>query len=354
MYENITFETIMQRCLDRVPEDMDKREGSIIYDAIAPAAVELQLMYIELDTILKETFADTASREYLIRRAAERGIIPYEASYAVLRGEFTPTTVEIPIGSRFSCNTLTYKVIEKISDGNYKVQCESAGTVGNGTFGQMIPIEYIQGLATANITELLIPGEDEESDSSIRARYFETFDTKAYGGNITDYITKTNALGGVGATKVTPVWQGGGTVLLTILDSEYKAPTAETVAYVQNQIDPRQDGEGYGIAPIGHIVTVQGATETDINIETTLTFGEGYSFITLKNTIEAIIEEYLSGLRTTWANSSYTVVRISQIDSRLLNITGIEDVQNTKINGTAANLTLDQYEIPVLGSVTDV
>ena len=48
MYENITYESILQRMLDRIPDDMDKREGAVIYDALAPAAVELQLMYIEL------------------------------------------------------------------------------------------------------------------------------------------------------------------------------------------------------------------------------------------------------------------------------------------------------------------
>ena len=76
MYEAITYEDILQRMLDRVPNTMDKREGSIIYDALAPAAAELQLMYIELDVILTETFADSASREYLILRSAERGIHP--------------------------------------------------------------------------------------------------------------------------------------------------------------------------------------------------------------------------------------------------------------------------------------
>ena len=65
-YEDITYDVILQRMLDRVPDNMDKREGSIIYDALAPAAVELQLMYIELDTILTETFADTAQRDYLV------------------------------------------------------------------------------------------------------------------------------------------------------------------------------------------------------------------------------------------------------------------------------------------------
>ena len=50
-YEDITYEVILQRMLDKVSDNMDKREGSIIDDALAPAAVELQLMYIELDTI---------------------------------------------------------------------------------------------------------------------------------------------------------------------------------------------------------------------------------------------------------------------------------------------------------------
>lgn len=64
MYEEVTYEEILERMLERVPDDMDKREGSLIYDALAPAAIELQIMYIELDVILKETFADNASREF--------------------------------------------------------------------------------------------------------------------------------------------------------------------------------------------------------------------------------------------------------------------------------------------------
>lgn len=99
MFENITYEMLLDRMLDRVPNTIDKREGSIIYDALAPAAVELQQMYIELDVILNETFADTASRTYLIRRAAERGIAPNAATKAVLKGMFN---MNIPISSRFS------------------------------------------------------------------------------------------------------------------------------------------------------------------------------------------------------------------------------------------------------------
>ena len=41
LYENMTFENIMDRCLSRVAASIDKREGSVVYDAIAPAAAEL-------------------------------------------------------------------------------------------------------------------------------------------------------------------------------------------------------------------------------------------------------------------------------------------------------------------------
>jgi uncharacterized phage protein gp47/JayE len=164
MYENITYESILQRMLDRIPNTFDKREGSVIYDALAPAAVELQNMYIQLDVTLNEAFADTASRPYLIKRCAERNIKPYSATYAIRQGEFN---IDVPIGSRYSLNKLNYVVTEKISDGIFKLKCETAGNVGNIESGNLIPIEYIGGLQTAVLTGVLIHGDDEEETEKL-------------------------------------------------------------------------------------------------------------------------------------------------------------------------------------------
>lgn len=155
MYEDITYELILQRMIDRVlaqNPNIDTREGSIIYNALAPAAVELQNMYIQLDTILNESFADTQTRDYLIKRCAERGIIPEPATKAILKGEFN---IDVPIGSRFSLDMLNYIVIEKISDGIFKLECETPGSEGNQQFGTLIPIDYIEGLTSAELTELV-------------------------------------------------------------------------------------------------------------------------------------------------------------------------------------------------------
>lgn len=350
MYENITYESILKRMLSKIPSSVDKREGSIIYDALAPAAAELQLMYIELDVILVETFGDTASREYLIRRASERGIKPVDASYAVLKGVFN---IDIPINSRFSCNDLNYIATEKITDGEYKLQCETIGVIGNKNFGLLIPIDYIDGLGTAELTELLIPGENEEDTESLRTRYFASFDTKAYGGNVQDYLDKTNSISGVGATKVTPVWNGGGTVKLTIINSEFSKASDVLIETVQNIIDPSQDATGIGIAPIGHVVTVNTVDEVQVNIITSITFDTGYSFDNKEQEIIDVIESYLYDIRKEWENQTNSVVRIAQIESNILNIVGIIDITGTKINGSTSNLTLTMYQIPVMGGVTN-
>ncbi len=333
---DLTFEEILERMLERVPSDMDKREGSIIYDALAPAALELSKMYIALNGFMTETFGDTASREYLIRRASERGIIPEPATKAILKGRFN---IKVPIGSRFSLENLNYTVKELIELNDYKLKCEQYGTIGNEKFGQLIPIDYIDGLESAELIELLIPGEDDEDTEVFRKRYFKSFSSKAYGGNKDDYLEKTNKIQGVGATKVTPVWSGGGTVKLTILNSEFNKASTTLIETVQNIIDPTKDGTGVGIAPIGHVVTVDTVDVVDINIKTKLTFDSGYNFNTLKSKIEKAIEDYLVTLRQEWATKEFET---------------IVDIENTRINDSPNNLKLTEYQIGVLGGVVNV
>ncbi len=74
MFEEQTSETIEKRLLANIPDTVDKREGSIAYDATAPASIELAEAYIMMDAIMQETFATTASRENLIKRASEFNI----------------------------------------------------------------------------------------------------------------------------------------------------------------------------------------------------------------------------------------------------------------------------------------
>ena len=231
------------------------------------------------------------------------------------------------------------------------MRCETVGIDGNMNFGQMIPIEYIAGLETAELTEILIPGEDEEDTEVFRGRYFKSFESQAFGGNIADYKQKTNSIQGVGDTKVTPTWNGGGTVLLTIINSNFEAASEELIQSVQEIIDPTQDASGKGFAPIGHVVTVRSAEEVTIDVETNITYEVNYSFDVLKKQIEDVIKGYLSELRKVWGESDSLTVRSSQIDARLLDIVGIVDVQGTYVNHGKVHALLE-HQIPIMGGVT--
>lgn len=362
MYEDQTYEKILERSLERVGVDVDKREGSLIMNAIAPVSAEHANVYIELDGIIRDGYADTASRQYLILRCKERGIYPYSATKAVLKGKFN---MEIPIGSRFNLDELNYialefieSAIEYASDEDtegtlyyyYQMQCETAGTEGNKYFGELSSIEYISKNLEGSLVELLIPAEDDEDTEILRKRYLASFSSNPFGGNKQDYKDKTNALDGVGGTVVIPVWNGGGTVKLIIINSEFDVASDTLVAEVQEAIDPDPQGTGSGIAPIGHTVTVVSAEAYTVNVSCGITLVEGYQLSTVKPKITEAIEAYLLEMRKAWENGGL-VVRISQIENRILGVDGVLDVVNTKANDSEENIALEVEQLPIIGDV---
>lgn len=359
MFENITFDAILERMLEEAKKSnplIDTREGSVVYQAVAAAALEIMNMLFSINNVYQETFADTASRDYLILRAKERGITPTPATKAVLKGMFTPSTLAIPIGSRFSLDKLNYTVVEKIADGQYKVECETYGEEGNHYVGTLIPIDYIDGLETAAITEVLVLGEDEEDTESIRKRYMSTLSAEAYGGNKQDYKQKVSLINGVGGVKVYSgtEWNGGGTVKIVVTDSAYGKPTSVLIDNVQKLLDPLENtGEGVGIAPIGHIVTVVGVNEEIIDISSQITYQSGYDWDSVKAGAEEAIDGYFKEINADWANHDTIVVRTSYIEQRLLGVQGILDVRGTTINGFEENWECEKDSIAKRGTVNE-
>lgn len=355
MYENQTYEEILKRSLERVTTGVDKREGSVIMNAIAPVSAEHANIYILLDNIIKNGYADTAGREYLIQRCKERGITPYSATKAVLKGKFN---MEIPLNARFNLNELNYIAIAFINSADgyfyYQLECETVGTQGNKYFGTLGAIEYIDKDLEGELVELLIPAEDVEDTEALRKRYLSSFASISYGGNKQDYKEKTNALDGVGGTVVIPVWNGGGTVKLIIIDSDYNVASDVLVANVQNAIDPTPQGTGSGIAPIGHEVTVVSAKEFPVNVTSKFVLEANATWIQTEGLVKEAIENYLLELRHLWEDSDgKVVVRVSQLENRLLSVEGVLDIADTKVNGLTTNLALEQGDIPVFGGVSN-
>ena len=346
---SLTYDALLQRALKRVSSQMDTSEGSFLFDAIAPCVAELYEAYLYIEELEKRVFADTAYGKYLERRAAERGIYRKSATYAIRKAYFN---VDVPIGSRWAKEELVYTVTEKIQEGVFLAKANQTGAIGNRYSGELVNMDFIENLNSATLGEVVIAGEDEEEDESLRLRYFNSFEKEAFGGNKRDYEEKIGSIEGVGVVKVYPTWAGGGTVKVRLLDAEHNVPSPELVQTVQELVDPIEtSGEGLGIAPIGHKVTVEGAEEVEVQITTQLIF-RGIDWDNIKNEVTSVVEEYFKQLRSKW-NEEDIVVRISQIEARLLEIEGIIDVQGTKLNGSSTNLYLTDEQVPVLVGVTN-
>lgn len=146
---------------------------------MAPSMAELAQLYIGADFIFKATYLLTAPRKYLIKRASDRNMAPYPASAAVFRAEFN---IEVPAGTRFSCEDLNFVMTSRMGPEDdtptglsHRVTCETVGSAANHYAGQLIPVEYVEGLTRAELMELLIPGDDEEETETFRQRILDSF-----------------------------------------------------------------------------------------------------------------------------------------------------------------------------------
>ena len=375
-FSNHTYGNILSRQLKRVPDTIDKREGSMIQTALGPESWYLEGLYLDLDSVQKNAYAETAGGDFLNLLVAERGLTRKDATNAVKKGVFNR---EVSVGSRFSALTgsgyLTYQVTEFIAQTDagytYRMQCETAGEIGNNYSGQLIAIDYVTGLTSAELTELLAAGTEEETDDSLRKRYLATFDVASFGGNLASYRNAILAIEGVGAVQIYPAWQGGGTVLCSILNSSLNPAGSELITSVQNTICPPEDGEtgpsanGYGVAPVGAVVTIGTGTELVLNLSLTVQFlstvqnGE----TAYKSQIEEKIESYLETVRQSWGTMlksqkiEYAVtVYISKIINAVLSISEIVNVTDVTINGSASDVACAEdsslQQVPILGTVT--
>lgn len=376
--QQYTYEYLMGLALSLVPDDRDKRQGSVIYDALAPFCQLLAAGALQLRNYYTQTYAVTATGQDLDNRVAEQGIHRYQATYAVKKivlADAQGNPVIVPMESRFSTmsstNPVNYTITSQYIEegvaipGAYEATCEEKGVVGNEYSGNMVNITFIQGLASAVMSTTLVPARNEETDDELRERYFEALNQKAFGGNITDYRTKIKEeFSGVGAVQVYPVWNGGGTVKLSIVDPSYSKCSPEFVEYVQKTVDPENSqgkaGVGLGIAPIGHTVTVVTPDEVNINVSAFITLRPNYTIGQVQAATEESLRSYIQDLKQSWADSdvgdAYTCdVFVARVTAAIIAIPGVANVQDVKLNGAAEDIFLIEngtvQQIPELGEV---
>ncbi|WP_243854917.1 baseplate J/gp47 family protein [Halalkalibacterium halodurans] len=339
LLQSQTFEEIMERMLDRVPADIDKRENSVIWNALAPAAAELAQAYTWLESSFNLVFADTAQGEFLDRRAAEFGIVRHQATPAVWQGIFN---IQVPVGSRFYVEPLYF-----VARSNNLLECETPGEEGNAnlTGRELQPLDTIPGLTEARMGERLIPGRDEEDDQSFYQRYLVRVRREAVSANKAHYKQWAEEVPGVGRAKVFPLWAGEGTVKVVITDAQMQPATTELIQEVQDYIDPTP-GQGEGQAPIGCTLTVESAVWSEINISADVTPSSGFTIADCEEEVRGSIERLFKEIAF-----EENVIRLGLINNILFNANSVLDYSNVLINGQPESLELSDEELPKLGAV---
>ncbi|WP_101772320.1 baseplate J/gp47 family protein [Peptostreptococcus faecalis] len=349
-----SFDGIMDRMLSNIDDSFDKRETSLIYQSTAMIVPELLSLNSEIDMMNEEIFPDTCSYNNLVSFCRDRKIYPKEATQGYVIGEFNR---DIEIGARFNCDTRNFRVIESLDEEKeeteqkeiYKYHLIAEETGHIEIIGDMTPIEDIGGLKFARIVEIVKDGREQETLEDLRFRYIESLNYQAFGGNRADYRDKILEFDNIGGVRTFRRTVDGENVEIVVLDNTFKKADDDMVLAIQEAIDPTQDGEGVGLAPIGHKVKVYPVGKETVNISTKLDIKDG---VDLLEDVKESIEEYLQELRMEWGdNEESLVVRISKIENKLLSLNGIIDVSSTTINGLERNYTVNKRSIPILGDV---
>lgn len=370
-----TEENIMNRMLNKVPSDIDKSEGSFIWDAQAPVAFMLSEAALWAQELLRRGFASTVASDRpdirsaeLDLRTAEHGITRREAvassgsvvftgkpGTTVPAGTYVATPADEGSGeSSVEYVTTSGVTLSDLGTGAAPIRAVTPGSNGNVPAGVIqLMMTSVSGVTSVTNPEPTRSGTDTESDQSLLERFYAKVRSQGTSGNKAQYMQWANEIAGVGGVEVAPLWKGPGTVGLYLIDTDKRAASQDIVNAVQQYIDPSQDGQGEGVAPAGPIITVMPAAEVaiDISVKVQRTQEQPSTMEEIRKLIEDGVRTYLQQIAF---NRKDPLVRYTRIAAVLLDIPIIIDYSDLTINGHTEqqNIEIGSGQVAVLGTVS--
>lgn len=339
---------ILEEFLQEIPEQYEKRKGYFLWDILKAISIRM------VDTLKKLTLVASKldinnltgielERFIVQRTGIERKKATYSQGVITIKGNGT-----INIGDLFETEGLVrFEAIEQkniIGTGTINIKCVTAGKIGNVPINSIkkMPVT-ITGINSCNNEVETTGGYDEEVDTDLGNRYFERLREPATSGNIYHYKRWAKEVDGVGEARVIPLWNGHTTVKVIIIDSDRQPADESLVEKVQQYIDPNITGEGRGQAPVGAFCTVVSATSKNITISVKAVFSKNYDKEQLKKKVTENIKTYLKEIAFKKDILSYAI-----IGSKILDIDGVIDYSDLKINNQTSNIECEQEEVFIL------
>lgn len=135
--EGNSYEEILERCLSNEKlKNMDKRQGSVIYDTLAPICMELAEAYVKMDMMADQSYLLTAIGSNLDRKVYDYGLLREEATYAERVGIFKGYLV-----NNFNENVYEYEEVTP-GEGDYSQLQDEYEFVGKHN-GKYVSSQFI-------------------------------------------------------------------------------------------------------------------------------------------------------------------------------------------------------------------
>ena len=213
------------------------------------------------------------------------------------------------------------------------------GTSGNVAAGAITSLDtVISEVYSVNNPDVFEGGQDDESDDDFRIEILGEYLGTSGGGNQADY-RRWVADQGVERTAVIPIWDGPGTVMVVIMQSDGSPVLSSLVTTIQEFLDP-VPGEGEGQAPVGATVTVTTSTVLSVDITCYVIPQPGYSLdgknstIAYRQTILQALSSYLNSL------GPGDQIVFEHVQACFF-VPGVKDISGTVVNGiTSGSITL--------------
>jgi uncharacterized phage protein gp47/JayE len=352
-----TEDVILERLKSRVDDNIDKRQGSVTHDMTAPASFEFAQAYISLDDLiaLGLNVTEDSPDEFVDLKVQWSGLTRKPAIQSIGTLTFTGedgTIIPVDTQARTDqTNPVFFHTIEEgvITGGTVTVNAiaDIGGIDGNVESNRIvIGLGDLTGVTAVTNSLPFTGGVDRETSLSLLDRYYEKVRKPATSGNVYQYEQWVKEVAGVGDVKVTPVWDGPGTVKLVLLDNQKKSPDPSVITATINYIET--------VRPIGADVTIVGASELVINVTATLTLAPGVDINGVTTQFTEGIKTYLQSIA--FVNNELTsqpeLIRYTRIANVLLDIPPIIDYSNLLVNGGTSNIQPTDEQVGVVGTVT--
>ena len=354
IFQDSDEDTIHERMLNALPEDIDKSEGSIVWDLTRPTAKEVaRFKGFDMDFAIQMIFPQFATDEILDYHGEARGLTRKAAISAT--GELTvtgePGTI-IETGDLFATESIgdqasiSYKVVESYiipESGTITitVECTEAGTIGNVKSNSIILQEtYNDGIESVTNAIGFTNGAAEESDEAYRERILLVDQNSNYScvGSISDYKKWASEIEEVGSVRVIPAQDDSGTVTLIITDRNGNPASEEICTKVYNHIICPDDPENRKTTINGVNLVVSTPQTVKLNISAIVELQTG-SIDTVKNAFIEALKIYFS------ESIDDKEIRYTKVCNILGSVSGVYDYKNVLINGDTQNIALpdNQY-----------